>query len=36
MGIVCMLVPICAEIRLRFSTRLEDGARTVRFELVEQ
>ena len=36
MGIVCVLVPIRAEIRLRFGTRLEDGARTVRFERVEQ
>ena len=36
MGIVCVLVPICAEILLRFSTRLEDGAPTVRFERVEQ
>jgi hypothetical protein len=30
------MVPICTEIRLRFSARLHDGARTLRFKRVKQ
>ena len=36
MARTCVIVPLCTESRLRFSTRLDDGVSEVRFERAVQ